>query len=131
MFKMIFSGNIKRIDVKDAGGKAIVEMSMCRKNYCKEGAEQTFTWLNITVWNAPDWICNVPTGTFIAGCGEFTLRSYEAKDGTKKTVADVRCNSFDIQVAKDEHTKQASQPQHHAAPSVPPPADLGDDEPPF
>jgi single-stranded DNA-binding protein len=110
MFKLLFSGEIKKADLKSINGKAMVELSICKKNKTKEGEEASFTWIKCAVWDCPEWLApKLVKGTFVAGCGDFTLRSYPAKDGTKGVSADVRCSGYDITVADDGKRGEAAQ----------------------
>jgi single-stranded DNA-binding protein len=129
-----FSGHVKRADFKNIGGKAAVEISLCRKNYTKQGDEPTFTWVSALVWEPKEWQApKLVKGAFVSGRGELTLRSYE-KDGQKRTSAEVRCSSFEIEIAgEDPGTAQAAPVAAAAAPRKPvaAPADDADSEPPF
>ncbi len=137
IMRMVFAGQIKRADHKEVGGKKLVECSICRKQKGRNGAEDTFAWLRISVWEPPEFMMpRLVKDAFIAGSGEFSLRSYDDKDGKHKTSAEVRCSSFDVEVAGGDGVAQSA--QTHAAPSQPPPMPrvptrplVEDDEPPF
>lgn len=111
-----------------AGDKQILELSICKKNYAKAGDEATFTWVNVTVWQPPAWMATKAVkGAFVAGSGEFTLRTYES-NGVKKQSADVRATSFDIEIGGEagEASEQAPEPakvQHRHVPAPSPTAD--------
>ena len=125
-FKLCFSGEIRKSEARVAGGKQLVELQICRKNYHKDGEEPTFTWIKVNVWEPKEWqLHGFATGKYVAGVGEFTLRSYE-KDGQKRQAAEVRCTSYDIDVPKPgDGAGQAPAP---AAKPVPASAD---GEPPW
>lgn len=110
LFRLIFAGQIKKAEHKDAGGKPIVEVSICRKNRTKEGQPDAFTWVRVTIWSPAAFQApKLVKGAFIAGSGEMIARSYE-KDGVKGTSIEVSCQSFDIEVS-DGNDGQASQPE--------------------
>lgn len=95
-FRMSFSGDVRKPKTLDIGGKKAVEFQLMKKNYGKPDAPATFTWVRVTLFDAKDWqITQCEEGKFVAGSGEFTLRSYE-KDGEKRQSAEIRCSSFDL-----------------------------------
>lgn len=115
-FTISFSGDVRKPQVKDIGGKPCVEFQLMRKNYAAQGAEATFTWIRVTVFDCKPWqITQCQDGKFVAGVGEFSLRSYE-KDGQKRQSAEVRCNSFQIDGARtDDSAAPTGAIAHHAA----------------
>lgn len=130
-----FAGHIKRADHKTIAGKQAVEIAICRKNYTKQGDEPTFTWVSALVWEPKEWQApKLVKGAFVSGHGELTLRSYE-KDGQKQTRAEVRCSSFDIEIAGDDPgaAQEAKAEPVKSAPKKPAPVavDDSDSEPPF
>ncbi len=139
LLRLTFAGQIKKAECRRAGDRDIIEMSICRKNHGKKDDEPTFTWINVTVWEPPEWMrAKAIKGAFVAGCGEFSMRSYETKEGVKKSSADVRCSSFDVELGAD--AGEASEPAAAPAPSqeskirhrhVPVATAATDDEPPF
>lgn len=131
IFRMTFAGEVKKADHKEAGGKKLVELSICKKNRGKQGDPDTFTWLRVAVWEpAAFQVPKMVKGCFIAGSGEVQLRSYEGKDG-KASSLECRCTSFDIEVTDGSPHSPAPEerrPTRSAAPIV---DNGGDDEPPF
>lgn len=110
--RLSFSGDVRKPQTKTIGGKQCVEFQLMRKNYAAQGSEATFTWIRVTVFDAKPWqFEQCQEGRFVAGSGEFTLRSYE-KDGQKRQSAEVRCNSFDLDGPR---TGDAGPIDHHAA----------------
>lgn len=108
-FRLEFSGEVKRVEHRTAGGKALVEFSLCRKNRTKEGEPEAFTWVKVQLWEPADWLANKLTkGAFVAGSGDLTLRSYQ-KDGQKDRVIEVRCSGFDIDMARDAQPAPAEE----------------------
>ena len=70
---------------------------------------------------------------FASGCGDFKLRSYE-HNGEKKTNAEVRCSSYDIEVSDGgapSVSTPAPAPAPRPAPRPAPAPAPADDEPPF
>ena len=133
VFRINFSGEVRKPTVKEYDGKKILSMQMMKKNYNKDkSAEATYTWLNVTVFDAkPFQLAQFVEKAFVAGSGEFTLRSYVDKDGSKRQSADVRCNSMDVDSAYVER-EQSDAP----APAKPErrtvlPAPSSDDGAPF
>lgn len=112
LMRMMFSGEVKKVEHRQAAGKPLIEASICKKNRLREGEEESYTWLNLTIWGPfPDWMLpRMVKGAMIAGIGEFTLRSY-VKDGVKQKSADVNCQSFDVEVS-DESPRQSATVQH-------------------
>ena len=113
-FRMQFSGDVRKPAVKDIGGKKAIEFQLMSKNYAPAGQEASFTWLRITIFGAQEWqVAQCAEGKFVAGSGEFTLRSYE-KDGQKRQSAEVRCQSFDLDAPFIESATapQSAGPQH-------------------
>jgi hypothetical protein len=138
MLRLSFGEFVRKCEHKTIGNDPAIAIQCCRKNYTKDGAEPTFTWINITIFKAPPWMSEkARAGAFIYGSGEFTLRSYE-KDGQKRQSADIRCSSFEVDFvdAKDKgDAATVAAPVHARAPVAAgsrTPASAGnDDEPPF
>ncbi len=122
--RLFFAGQIKKAETRMAGDTPILELSVCKKNYAKPGVEPTFTWINCTIFKPADFqVQKCIKGAFVAGCGEFTLRSYEGKDG-KAVSADVRCGSFDVECGSEADaapapaaTPRRAPPVHRTAPA--------------
>lgn len=129
-FKLCFSGEIRKVEYKQAGQKSICEVQLCRKNYTKEGEEPTFTWIKATIWEPKDWqTAGLNVGCYIAGIGEFSMRSFTDKDGNKRQAAEVRVNAMDLDVPKPA---AAATPAPAPSPKPRLPAGGGGvDEPPF
>ena len=129
LFYMMFSGDVRKPQVKDIGGKKAIEFQLMKKNYGKADAEATFTWIRVTVFDCKEWqIAQCQEGRFVAGAGEFTLRSYE-KDGVKRQSAEVRATSFQLDAPRTEETQPAPPPR--APRPAPTSTPESDDEPPF
>lgn len=130
-FRLTFSGEAKKVQLKNAGDKQLLEFSLCSKNYSKPGDPEKWTWIRVNVWDPKAWLLNaLRDGVYVAGSGEFTTRSYDASTGEKKMEAEVRCSSFDIDVARPPQVKPSEAetvrtPVRNAA------ADSMSDEPPF
>lgn len=132
MIKIMFAGTIRKVNVKNIGTDQILEFSLCKKNHTKPGAEATFTWLAISVYKPPQWLLDkAHNDAFCSGVGDFTLRSYE-KDGTKRQSAEVRCDSFSIDIADSSAPVPVPvpAPARTQAP-VTATSDSATDEPPF
>ncbi len=106
--RLFFSGEARKVELKTIGDKPAVQIQLCKKNYAKKGDEPTFTWITVLVWE-PKELQTFVEGGFVAGSGEFTMRSYTDKDGNKRQSAEVRCTSFDVET-----------PRHADAPAMAP-----------
>lgn len=122
-FTMSFSGEVRKPQTKDIGGKKAIEFQLMKKNYGKSDAEATYTWVRVTVFDAKDWqVVQCAEGKFVAGVGEFTLRSYE-KDGVKRQSAEIRCTSFQLDAPYSEQAPVAAPGPQKARPSSAPVSD--------
>ena len=142
VLRISFAGEIKKADVKSVGGKSLVELSICKKNRTKDGEPEAYTWLRIALWSpAAFQVPKLVKGSFIAGTGELTLRSYEGKDGRASSL-ECSCSSFDVEVSDgsaksgpiDHHAaKPSDSAQNRSEPRVPSQVGggQGDTEPPF
>lgn len=102
ILKLQFAGLINKVEIKQAGSKPLAEISICKKNYAKEGEEPTFTWIRVALWEPKEFqLSKLVKGAFIAGIGDFSMRSFE-HNGVKKQSAEVRCGSFDVEIASTE-----------------------------
>ena len=114
--RITFAGYIAKAEHKQAGDKALVEVSIKKTHKGRNGNPDDYTWLRVNIWQPADF--QVPLlvkGAFIAGSGDVQLRSYVAKDGSKGHSLECRSTSFDVEVA-------ATIPKDGAAPSQPAPA---------
>lgn len=133
MLRALFAGEVKKADHKEVGGKKLVELSICKKNRGAAGAEESFTWIRISVWEPAAWqIPLLARGCFVAGSGDMQLRGFEGKNG-KAYSLECRCTSFDLEISAGT----GSEPVSHEAPPRTPRAPTStsspesDDEPPF
>ncbi len=131
ILRIQFAGVIKKAEMKTVAGKSLAEVSICKKQKGRNGGEDTFAWLRICIWEPATFqLPQLAKGAFIAGSGEFSLRSYE-KDGVKHTSAECRCSSFDVEIADGASgpAESADQPKvtHRYIPAQAP----GDSEIPF
>ncbi len=141
IFRISFAGNITKAEAKQVGEKTLVEVSLCKKFKGRAGAEESYTWLRVNVWEPADFqLPKLVKGAFIAGSGEFQLRSFEGKDGSKQVSAECRASSFDIEVTDgsprmgESHPPvQRPEPKVNVATSRPMGGGMGDpgDEVPF
>jgi len=130
ILRITFAGEIKKADHKEAGGKKLVEVSICKKNRAKAGGEDTFTWLRVAIWSPAEFqIAKLVKGAFIAGSGDMQLRSFDGKEG-KQTSLECSCDSFGIEVSdgspKQETAPQSAGPQH-TKPRIPTSAPIADE----
>ncbi len=118
LLRIIFAGSINKVEMREVGGKPIAEVQLCKKNRTKEGDPESYTWLKATIWSPPAFmIPKLVKGSFIAGSGNFTLRSYE-KDGVKRQSAECSCESFDVEVSDGQTREVQHEPTQRAAPKV-------------
>ncbi len=142
LLKLLFAGEIKKIEMRQVGARSLAEVSVCKKNRTKEGDEESYTWANITIWGPfPDWMGpKLVKGAMIAGSGDATLRSY-LKDGVKRQSLDVNCQSMDVEVSGGAPREAQHEPTQRAEPRVDnkmtpskptwKDSSIGSDEPPF
>lgn len=115
VMRMFVAGEIKRAELKNAGAKPLLEISLCRKHKGREGAEDTFSWVRATIWEPPQFMMDKAVkGAFFAGSGDYQLRSYDDKEGVKKYSAELRCSSFDCEISGGSGDKpmQEASPAH-------------------
>ena len=131
--RISFSGEVRKPVVREYDGKSILSFQVMKRNYNKDkSAEASYTWLNVTVFDAkPFQIAQFAEKAFVAGSGEFTLRTYADKDGSKRQSADVRCNSMDVDSAYVEREQAEPAPATRAQKSVVPAKVDDSDSPPF
>lgn len=119
-YRLHFAGEIRKSETKTLGGKQMVEVQLCQKNYAPKDQEPSFTWLRIAVWEPKDFtLAKLGVGMFIAGSGEFSLRSFMNKDGVKQQSAEVRCSNFDIDGPRQGEATAQAAPIAKPAPRVP------------
>jgi len=130
IFRLHFSGEVRKAQVKTIGQDQAVEFQLMRKNYVSKNSEASFTWIRVTLFKPQPWqIEQCKDGKFVSGSGEFTLRSFEA-DGQKRQSAEVRCSSFDLDGPRvDQAAETASVPAAKPGPRIPAKAD--DSKPPW
>ena len=110
ILRLTFAGQIKKAEHKTINGKALAEVSICKKQKGRNGADDTFCWVKASIWEPAEFqIAKLVKGAFIAGSGEFSSRSYDGKDG-KATSLECRCSSFDVEVSGDAAPQPAAQP---------------------
>ena len=134
-FRLSFSGEIKTVETKNFNGTQFAELSLCKKNYAKQGVDPTFTWVRVSIREPADFlVAKLVKGAFIAGSGEMSARTYQDKDGKGKTSIDIRCTGFDVDMPRGDAVADPScDPQdQQREQSMPRPAPAAaDDEPPF
>lgn len=119
LLRVNFAGSIMKAEHKQAGSKPICEVSVCKKHKGRNGAEDTYTWLRVTLWEPATFqVDKLVKGNFIAGSGDLQLRSYVDKAGAKGHSLECRSTSFDVEVSG---AGDAPEPAAAAAPvrSVP------------
>ena len=98
LFKLQFAGEARKVQSRMAADKQVIEFQLCKKDKGRNGAEDAFTWARVTLWQPAQFqLDKIVDGIMVAGCGDFSLRSYE-KDGVKRQSAEVRCSSFDVEI---------------------------------
>lgn len=101
IMRIHFAGKIMKAEHKQAGNKAVCEVSLCRKHKGRNGAEDSFTWLRATIWEPAAFQApKLVKGNFIAGSGDLQMRSFE-HNGVKKSSLECRSTSFDIEVGSE------------------------------
>jgi len=96
--RITFAGQIKKAEPKTAGGKQLIEVSICKKQKGRAGSEDTFLWLRISCWEPAEFqVSKLVKGAFIAGSGDLSTRAWTDKDGKNQVSLEVRCGSFDFE----------------------------------
>lgn len=130
LLRLFFAGQIKKVEHKTAAGKALVEVSICKKNRTKENDKETFTWIRATIWEPAEFqVAKLFKDAFIAGSGEMTLRSYADKDGKDRVSCEVSCRSFDVEVSGPQAAPAEAAPAAPSKPRGAKAAPVADDEP--
>jgi single-stranded DNA-binding protein len=134
-FRLMFAGEIKTVETKNFNGIQFAELSLCKKNYAKQGTDPTFTWVRVGIREPADFlVAKLVKGAFIAGSGEMSARTYQDKDGKDKTSIDIRCTGFDVEMPRSEAAAdfegEQQIPQRSPARPRPAPA-TADQDPPF
>ena len=97
--RITFAGQIKKSEPKNVGGKPLIEVSICKKQKGRNGAEDTFLWLRISCWEPAEFqVSKLVKGAFIAGSGDLSTRAWTDKDGKNQVSLELRCGSFDFEV---------------------------------
>lgn len=47
VMRINFAAPIHKVEFKEVGGKSLAEVSVCKKNRTKDGAEPSYSWLRI------------------------------------------------------------------------------------
>lgn len=97
ILRLNYAGRIIKAEHKEAAGKSICEVSICKKVPAKGQDPERFDWVRITIWQPPEWAApRLVKGNYISGSGDLTMRPYD-KDGVKKYSLEVRCGSYDFE----------------------------------
>jgi len=129
ILKLSFAGQIKgEVKARQARDSSLIEFSVCKKVKIKD-ADDRFDWVRVTLWKPAEFQTEkLVSGAFVAGCGDFSTRSYVDKAGATKTSLEVRCSSYDVEVGGGE---QGAQPARAPAPERAAPVVSDDAEIPF
>jgi hypothetical protein len=135
-FRLSFSGEIKKSREFNMGTKPAFEIQLMKKNYVAKDAEPSWTWIKVLVVDPKDfqkdWLAE---GKYIAGSGEFSLKSFTNKDGVKLNGVEVRCSSFDIDAPYSGASQQSEPAPVANKPALkrhmPAPVNDDDFQPPF
>lgn len=107
-------------------GKSMLKFSVAMQSGW--GDKKATTWLNVTKWNPPEWMAaRITRGSAVLVQGEFTLREYDARDGSKKQSADLNAQT----VVPMEHGDAAAGKQRHLSSGVEQAHEITDDDIPF
>jgi len=105
--RIFFAGQIKKAEPKTAGGKTLIEVSICKKQKGRNGAEDTFLWLRVNCWEPAEFQAGrLVKGSFIAGSGDLSTRAWTDKEGKNQVSLEVRCSSFDFEVEAGSEREQ-------------------------
>lgn len=110
--KVILMGRITHhLELKQTtSGKAVLSFSIAVDRYSKDENEKTADFFNCVAWDRQaEFISKYfDKGRLIALVGKLQTRSYEGKDGTKKTVTEIIVDNAEFTGEKPPQTQQQS-----------------------
>lgn len=113
--KVIIMGRITHhLELKQtSSGKAVLSFSIAVDRYSKDENEKTADFFNCVAWDKQaEFISKYfDKGRLIAIVGKLQTRSYEGKDGTKKTATEIIVDNAEF---TGEKPPQAQQQQNYA-----------------
>lgn len=131
MNKVILIGNLTREPElsETASGIALCRFSIAvNRGYTNADGERDTDFFNITVWRTQAENCGryLKKGSKVAIVGSLQNRSYEDKDGNKRTVTDIVANEVEFLSAKT--AEEPAAPAKKKEPELEP---MEDDDLPF
>ena len=133
MNKVYLIGNLTRDPELAETGSGI---KVCRfsiavnRTYSSSDGERQTDFFNITVWRTQAENCGryLKKGSKVAVVGSLQNRSYEDKDGVKRTVTDIVANEVEFLSTKNSG-EEGDEPRRSAGKPALEPVDDGDDLP--
>lgn len=114
-------------------GQALFGIAVARR-YQQDGQwkEQT-SFFNVQAWErlAENVAASCVKGTRVIVTGRMETRSYETKDGEKKTIHEIVADEIGVSLKWDRVEVEKVERESFGRPKTPPPASLEADEEPF
>ena len=135
--RVIIAGNLTRDpESRQAGGSTVASFALAinRRYKAKDGEQrEETTFIDIECWGRTAELCMqyLTKGRNVHIEGRLRQDTWE-KDGQKRSKITVTADNVSfVGGPKDGERPASSAAQQRSAPAVPPPADLGSDEPPW
>jgi len=84
----------------------------CERNFANADDKKEVDFINVVVWRGLAETCGkyLAKGKLVAVEGRLQMRSYEAKDGTKRTVSEINADNVQFLSPKSEGTAPEQEP---------------------
>jgi len=131
MNKVILCGNVgKDPEIKDAGTTKIVNLPVATTSRIKKGEEwvDNTQWHNVVFWGkSAEYVAKTALkGDVITVDGEINYRKYTAKDGTEKSVTEIKADptKFPVITQRKARAQSSGATSSGSADAPPPDNDL-------
>ena len=98
---------------KTNSGLSYVQFNLAvNRNYTNKSGEKQADFINCVVWRvqADNLVKYIKKGGLIGVEGEIQTRTYDDKNGTKKYITEVLCNSIEFLESKSQQSKTSYDP---------------------
>jgi len=98
---------------KTNSGLSYVQFNLAvNRNYTNKSGEKQADFINCVVWRtqADNLVKYIKKGGLIGIEGEIQTRTYDDKNGTKKYITEVLCNSIEFLESKSQQSKTSYDP---------------------
>ena len=115
MNKVILIGRLTKDPelIKTNSGLSYVQFNLAvNRNYTNKSGERQADFINCVVWRVQaDYLAKyIKKGGLIVIEGEIQTRTYDDKNGTKKYITEVLCNSIEFLESKSQQSKSNYDP---------------------